>query len=64
VCNWTKPSEIGTPDKPYTCNPAGTSPKSMDGWCTSDANCKCLGLGAKCVGVYCSFTKPTDAPAR
>jgi hypothetical protein len=63
VCNWSIPlPNPGDPDKPYTCNPAGTSPKGIDGWCTSDENCKCRELGAKCVGVYCSFTKPSDTP--
>ncbi len=62
VCNWNIQSPYATVDKPYTCNPAGTAPKGMDGWCTSDENCKCRELGAKCVGVYCSFTKPSDAP--
>lgn len=45
------------------CVPAGTGPKKMDGWCSSDADCKCKSLGAKCAGVYCTFTKPGDAPA-
>ena len=40
------------------CNPAGTGPKGMDGWCTTDANCKCQSEGATCVGFYCSFTQP------
>jgi MYXO-CTERM domain-containing protein len=67
VCNWNKPlASPADPNKPYTCNPAGTSPKGSDGWC-SDHNadfCKCKALGAKCSPtVYCSFTKPSDAPA-
>ena len=66
VCNWNKPlpTPLADPNKPYTCNPAGTDPKGMDGWC-SDANaafCKCQGMGAKCSGVWCTFTKPSDAP--
>jgi MYXO-CTERM domain-containing protein len=43
------------------CNPAGTGPAGQDGWCTTDANCKCMGLGAHCSGVYCTFTLPPDA---
>jgi len=48
------------------CNPAGGATKGHDGWCDpshGDADCKCKALGAKCVGVYCTFTKPSDAPA-
>ena len=66
VCNWNKSNPAGTMDKPYTCNPAGTDPKGQDGWCTStngNADCKCASAGAKCVGVHCSFTKASDAPA-
>ena len=62
VCNWTKPHPQPSGEKYYVCNPAGTDPKGEDGWCTSDANCKCLGLGAKCMGVRCSFTRASDAP--
>ena len=49
-----------------TCVPAGTGQKGMDGWCTAangDNDCKCKALGAKCETVYCTFTKPSDAPA-
>jgi hypothetical protein len=64
VCNWTKahPNPIG--DKVFVCDPAGLQVKGRDGWCTSDANCKCRGLGASCIAPYCSFTKPTEAPGR
>jgi MYXO-CTERM domain-containing protein len=58
VCNWTKPQG----DK-FTCNPAGTQARGMDGWCTTDADCKCKGVGAVCHAPYCSFTKASDAPA-
>ena len=36
----------------------------MDGWCTQDSDCKCASLGAKCDQslVFCTFTKPSDAP--
>jgi len=56
VCNYA----TGTP----TCAPAGTGPKGTDGWCTTNADCKCASLGATCTsdGVYCTFTKPSDAP--
>ena len=33
------------------CVPAGTDKKGMDGWCTADSDCKCAGVGAKCVGA-------------
>src|SRR5690349_5916569 len=60
VCNWNMLAPYPQPDKPYLCVPAGTDPKGMDGWCTStnrDDDCKCQALGAKCVGVHCSFTR-------
>ena len=65
VCNWSRPATNPTSDKPYYCNPAGTKPKKSDGWCTTDDNCKCKSLGATCKASapYCSFTKPSDAPA-
>ena len=62
VCNWALISPYGTPDRPYTCNPAGTDPKGRDGWCTSDENCKCYAQGARCLAPYCTFTHPGDAP--
>jgi len=45
-----------------TCQPAGVATKGSDGWCTTDANCKCMGLGATCVYPYCTFTTPGEAP--
>lgn len=62
VCNWTKthPNPVG--EKAFVCDPAGLAPKGADGWCTTDVNCKCRGLGATCILPYCSFTKPSDAP--
>ncbi len=65
VCNWSKTTKTPVGDKIFYCNPAGTQPKSQDGWCTpanGDADCKCRGEGAKCVGTFCTFTKPSDAP--
>jgi MYXO-CTERM domain-containing protein len=52
VCDYTKGA---------TCGPAGLSTKGSDGWCDpshGDADCKCKSLGAKCMGVYCTFTTP------
>lgn len=62
VCNWMKAHPAPVGDKAYTCNPAGTQSKGSDGWCTTDDHCKCKAQGAKCVTVYCTFTKATDAP--
>jgi hypothetical protein len=62
VCNWTKTSPMPQGMKAFVCNPAGTDPKGRDGWCTTDADCKCVGLGAKCIAPYCTFTRPSDAP--
>ena len=51
-------------DPTLTCKPAGTQPKGMDGWCSSDSDCKCAALGATCtISSSCSFTKPSDAPS-
>jgi uncharacterized membrane protein YgcG len=56
VCDYS----TGTP----TCMPAGTGTKGMDGWCTMTSDCKCASLGATCTSnlVFCTFTKPSDAP--
>lgn len=65
VCNWNKSSPNPVGDKVFYCQPAGMSPKGSDGWCTAasgDVHCKCAGVGAKCLGTYCSFTKASDAP--
>jgi hypothetical protein len=43
---------------PFTCQPAGTGPAGMDGWCTVDTDCKCHSLGATCANSFCTFTKP------
>jgi MYXO-CTERM domain-containing protein len=60
VCNYA----TGVP----TCAPAGTGAKGQDGWCDSthgNADCKCASLGATCtsMAVFCTFTKPSDAPS-
>ena len=56
VCDYS----TGSP----TCISAGSQPKGTDGWCTQDSDCKCASLGAKCDQsfVFCTFTKPSDAP--
>jgi hypothetical protein len=46
-----------------TCKAAGSKAKGSDGWCTVDTDCKCKAQGAKCNGLYCTFTKASDAPA-
>jgi hypothetical protein len=43
-----------------TCQPAGQQPAGSDGWCTTDADCKCHAQGARCNGIFCSFTKQPD----
>lgn len=66
VCKWGTMHAMPDGKKVYICQAAGMDPKGSDGWCTStngDANCKCRAQGAKCVGVYCTFTKPDQAPA-
>jgi hypothetical protein len=56
VCTY---SAAGSP----ACTPAGTGANGQDGWCTSDTDCKCYAQGARCKGVYCTFTKlPTSSP--
>lgn len=62
VCNWNKTHPVPVGDRVFVCNPAGTSPQGRDGWCVTDADCKCRGLGAVCVAPYCSFTRPSEAP--
>ena len=71
VCSWNMPKTNPTnPDKPYTCVAVGTDPmasKGKEGWC-SDKNsdfCKCKAQGATCSSniFYCTFVKPSDAPA-
>jgi MYXO-CTERM domain-containing protein len=51
TCDW---------DQGMKCMPAGGLNK---GWCTVDADCKCKGQGAKCDGVYCTFTTPPASGA-
>jgi len=63
VCNWTKIAVTPIGMRTFACNAAGSQPLYMDGWCTTDADCKCRGLGAKCIAPYCSFTR-VYAPGR
>jgi len=60
VCDWTKshPRPIG--DKVFLCAPASAMNRGHDGWCTTDANCKCASVGAKCIAPYGSFTLPRE----
>src|SRR5450432_2386864 len=53
ICDWTS--------LPQTCKPAGTQPQGMDGWCTTDADCKCKGECATCVNSQCTRTLPKSA---
>jgi MYXO-CTERM domain-containing protein len=65
VCDWGTKHPMGTDALPYTCVAAGTDPKGQDGWCsntTTHEHCKCKDLGAQCKTVYCTFTKPDQAP--
>jgi hypothetical protein len=57
VCNWAKFAANPVGEKTFYCQPAGLAAPGTDGWCTTDANCKCRAQGAKCLGVYCSFTQ-------
>jgi hypothetical protein len=61
VCNWNKIATNPMGEKLFFCNAAGSQPQAIDGWCTTDADCKCRALGAKCIAPYCSFTRPQDA---
>ena len=56
ICDW---SNIAAG---MHCKPAGSQPKGQDGWCTTDADCKCKDMGATCVAAFCTFTRPCDAP--
>jgi hypothetical protein len=60
VCNWNKSAPMPSGTKIFYCNPAGTDPVGADGWCQTDADCKCKGEGAVCTAPHCTITK---APA-
>jgi hypothetical protein len=62
VCNWNMLNPNPVAEKVFVCTHPGIGPQGQEGWCTTHTDCKCRGLGAKCVGVYCSFTQPEDAP--
>jgi len=55
ICDWSQ-------GLTHVCRPAGVGGKGADGWCTVDADCKCMGMGATCVYPYCTFTRACDAP--
>lgn len=64
VCKWGELHAMPDGRKVYICVAAGTDAKGKDGWCETDANCKCRSLGATCkTPPYCTFTKPDQAPA-
>ena len=56
ICDWSK-----LPQTPQTCTPAGTQPQGTDGWCTTDADCKCKTEGATCLNSQCTRTLPMSA---
>jgi len=58
VCNWLKAALKPDGRKAYYCQPAGKAPKGSDGWCESDANCKCKDMGATCQIPYCTVVQP------
>ncbi len=62
VCNWNRLSPSPEGRKLFFCNWAGSDAQGREGWCTTDADCKCRGLGAKCIAPYCTFTRPSDTP--
>jgi MYXO-CTERM domain-containing protein len=51
VCQWPA----------HRCVNAGTDPSGSDGWCNTDADCKCASQGATCntATFHCSTTLPT-----
>ncbi len=63
VCNWSKQAATPVGKMVFACNPAGSQPDRQDGWCTTDADCKCAGQGAVCKAPYCTFTKPKPGGA-
>jgi len=64
VCNWTKSAKMPVGQKAFACNPAGSqTPVGKDGWCTTDADCKCKDQGATCKAPYCTFTQPMAGTA-
>jgi len=51
VCQWAAV---------HACVAAGTDPQGSDGWCNSDAECKCKSEGATCnlTTLHCTATLP------
>src|SRR5207244_4425513 len=37
-------------------------PQGTDGWCNSNQDCKCAGVGATCNSPHCTFTLPPPPP--
>ena len=62
VCNWAKSAAKPDGRKFFYCQAAGQEPKGTDGWCESDANCKCKGSGATC-NTKVSHCTDTGTPA-
>jgi MYXO-CTERM domain-containing protein len=65
VCNWGKLAAKADGSKMFYCQPAGRDPKGQDGWCTTDANCKCKASGATCNTAvsHCTDTGTPAAPS-
>jgi MYXO-CTERM domain-containing protein len=61
VCNWSKTAAKADGQKIFYCQPAGRVAKGMDGWCTTNDNCKCGATGATCVSSHCTDTGTSTA---
>ncbi len=57
VCQWSAGDTV------MTCVAAGAAAQGSDGWCTTNADCKCMGEGATCAAPHCTFTLPKDGGA-
>jgi hypothetical protein len=53
ICSWTS-----NPDGGHECVDAGTGQVGMEGWCSTNADCKCASEGAMCNVPNCTFTLP------
>ena len=62
VCNWAKTAAKPDGRKFFYCQAAGLEPKGTDGWCESEANCKCKATGATC-NTSVSHCTDTGTPA-
>src|SRR5579859_7050899 len=54
-------SQVCTWGAAMTCTAAGQAAQGSDGWCTTNANCKCPGATCNPMSFHCSFTMPQDA---